>query len=336
MKLTINDPREYSSVYPESNILINQAQYDLENHADNNLFKALLSDTLKDGNDQLLSVAYNLAPTQQIADYLWQNLQEVLNPENRQLELFAYPVVLIVGSNNQVQLPNEINQARLQQLLQDKNILPYDDHGGYISGKLYDANGIGRIKPSQLYVWNKQLELAEWIGFSENLSYPTVVNVGEGVHLRFLVGARMPDSGLAPLESGDISAIGMELLKLLNSGLKTEDVTLFPLPFPACCLSQAVARGEFHRQEIDISLNLSNLVKKLRQNGQMPFMKISSQKNNLQLEVWCPETTEAEEILLWRIQRSDDFAMICEIIGSLLSDMQLQVEYYPEHDHDEH
>lgn len=335
MKLTINDPRQYSNVYPEGNILINQAQYDLDNHADNDLLKALLSDTLKDGNDQLLSVAYNLAPTRQIADYLWQSLQEVLNPEQCQLELFVYPLVLIVGSTTQVQLPAQIDQAQLQQLLQDKNILPRGD-GGYISGKLYDANGLSRIKPSRLSAWNKQLTLAEWIDFSENLSHPAVVNVGEGVHLRFLVGARIADSRLAPLENSNISAVGMDLLKLLNNDLKTEDVTLFPLPFPPCRLSQAVARGEFHRQEIDISLNLSNLVKKLRQNGQAPFMKISSQKNNLQLEVWCPEATEAEEILLWRIQRSDDFALICEIVGSLLSDMHLQVEYYPEHDHDEH
>ena len=335
MKLTINDPRQYSNVYPESNILINQAQYDLDNHADNGLLKALLGDTLKDGNDQLLSVAYNLAPTQQIADYLWHSLQEVLNPEDCQLELFAYPLVLIVGSTTQVQLPNQINQAQLQQLLQEKNILPPGE-GGYISGKLFDVNGLSRIKPSQLYAWNNQLTLAEWIAICENLSHPAVVNVGEGVHLRFLVGARVPTADLHPLDSKEIATMGMDLLKLLNNDLKTDGVTLFPLPFPACRLSQAVARGEFHRQEIDVSLNLSNLVKKLRQNGQAPFMKISSQKNNLQLEVWCPEATEAEEILLWRIQRSDDFAMICEIVGSLLVDMHLQVEYYPEHDHDEH
>lgn len=333
MKLTINDPRQYSSVYPDSNILINQAQYDLSHQSDGLLMQALVSDALKDGNDQLLSVAYNLAPTQEIANYLWDNLQQVLNPADRQLELLAYPVVLIVGSNEQVQLASEINQTQLQKLFEDNRI--FAAGAGYVSGKLYDSLGLSRIKPSQLVDWNQSLSLPQWQELVAAFSHSTVVNIGEGVHLRFLLLARTVTDRANAVDASDISAVGMELLKLLNNDLKNEAATLFPLPFPACELSQALARGEFHRQEIDITLNLSNLVKKLRQNGLNPFMKISSQKNNLQLEVWCQGESEAREILLWRLQRSDNFEQICEILGNLFVDMQLSVEYYPEHDHDD-
>lgn len=47
MPLNLKDPRQFSAVYPDSNILINQAQQDLAaSVTDNRLLVALISDLL--------------------------------------------------------------------------------------------------------------------------------------------------------------------------------------------------------------------------------------------------------------------------------------------------
>ena len=336
MSLNLKDPRQFSAVYPDSNILINQAQQDLAaSVTDNRLMVALISDLLKQSQDQILSVAYNLAPSQAIADYIWHSLQQALNePEQNELtKLFAFPVVLVVGSTEQVTLANAINQAQLEELLLRKQVL-VNSTPRFISGKLYDLEGIARLRPSNLFnlitdvttvdTWNEEL-----------ISAKPIINLGEGVHLRFLVGVSRFEKGQASgLIAANYSQLGLELLQLINTDLNQANATIFPIPFPPCALSEAAVIGEYYRNEISISLRLSNLVKKLRLDGKYPELKLSSQKNNLQIEVWLSNAGQPEEILIWSLQRADDFAKISQTLAALFADMQLMVNYYPEHDHE--
>ena len=336
MFLNLKDPRQFSAVYPDSNILINQAQQDLAaSVTDNRLLVALISDLLKQSQDQILSVAYNLAPSQAIADYIWHSLQQALNePEQNELtKLFAFPVVLVVGSTEQVTLANAINQVQLEELLLRKQVL-VNSTPRFISGKLYDLEGIARLRPSNLFnlitdvttvdTWNEEL-----------ISAKPIINLGEGVHLRFLVGVSRFEKGqTSGLIAANYSQLGLELLQLINTDLNQANATIFPIPFPPCALSEAAVIGEYYRNEISISLRLSNLVKKLRLDGKYPELKLSSQKNNLQIEVWLSNAEQPEEILIWSLQRADNFVKISQTLAALFADMQLMVNYYPEHDHD--
>ena len=336
MSLNLKDPRQFSAVYPDSNILINQALQDLAVPAsDNRLMVALISDLLKQSQDQILSVAYNLAPSQAIADYIWHSLQQALNePEQNELtKLFAFPVVLVVGSTEQVTLANAINQVQLEELLLRKQVL-VNSTPSFISGKLYDLEGIARLRPSNLFnfitdvttvdTWNEEL-----------ISAKPIINLGEGVHLRFLVGVSRFEKGQAAgLIAANYAQLGLELLQLISAYLSQANVTIFPIPFPPCALSEAAVIGEYYRNEINVSLRLSNLVKKLRLDGKYPELKLSSQKNNLQIEVWLSNAEQPEEILIWSLQRADDFAKISQTLAALFADMQLMVNYYPEHNHD--
>lgn len=336
MSLNLKDPRQFSAVYPDSNILINQALQDLAVPAsDNRLMVALISDLLKQSQDQILSVAYNLAPSQAIADYIWHSLQQALNePEQNELtKLFAFPVVLVVGSTEQVTLANAINQVQLEELLLRKQVL-VNSTPSFISGKLYDLEGIARLRPSNLFnfitdvttvdTWNEEL-----------ISAKPIINLGEGVHLRFLVGVSRFEKGQAAgLIAANYAQLGLELLQLISAYLSQANATIFPIPFPPCALSEAAVIGEYYRNEINVSLRLSNLVKKLRLDGKYPELKLSSQKNNLQIEVWLSNAEQPEEILIWSLQRADDFAKISQTLAALFADMQLMVNYYPEHNHD--
>lgn len=336
MSLNLKDPRQFSAVYPDSNILINQALQDLAvPAADNRLMVALISDLLKQSQDQILSVAYNLAPSQAIADYIWHSLQQALNePEQNQLtKLFAFPIVLVVGSTEQVTLANEINQVQLEELLCRKQVL-IKSTPSFISGRLYDLEGVARLRPSSLFSLITNIETIETWN-EELMSAKPIINLGEGVHLRFLVWVSRFEKGqTSGLIAANYSQLGLELLQLINTDLNQANATIFPIPFPPCALSEAAVIGEYYRNEISISLRLSNLVKKLRLDGKYPELKLSSQKNNLQIEVWLSNAEQPEEILIWSLQRADDFVKISQTLADLFADMQLMVNYYPEHDHE--
>lgn len=332
MTLNLRDPREYSDVYPDANILINQATHDLAANDNNSLMCALIEDLLKQKQDQLLSVAYNLAPTQAIADYIWSSLQQVINPLGRQdkyCQLFVLPVVVVVGSSTQVTLDNKIDQIALENLFFDKKIFN-NKQTNKISANLVDLETIVKIKPSQLLEYTNEVGRFEL----DSLQNKAILNIGEGVHLRFLLGMALHSNNQ---ESGYIAAnfnqLGLELLQLLTTTLKHDAATVFPLPFPPCALSEAAVVGEHHRKEISIALGLSNQVKKMRLAGNNePYIKLSSQKNNIQIEVWgSKDKTQAAEIMIWPLQRSDNFEQVCQILDDLFNDMQLMVSYYEDH-----
>lgn len=336
MSLMLKDPRKYSAVYPDANLLINQAIHDLSRNEDNSLICALIEDLLKQKQDQLLSVAYNLAPTQAIADYIWESLQEVLNSpkQDKFTKLFVLPIIIVVGSTKQISLTEQLNHAALENLLHSKKIFN-NPKSNKISAALVDLDEIVKIKPSELFAWVSQNELLDLNKFS----HKAIINIGEGVHLRFLVGMDIQSNDQ---ESGFIAAnfnqLGLELLQLLSSTLKNDAATVFPLPFPPCSLSEAAVVGEHHRQEISIALGLSNQVKKMRLDGNEPHIKLSSQKNNIQIEIWgSKDTSQAAEIMIWSLQRSDNFAQVCQILEDLFNDMRLMVSYYEDHhEHDAH
>ena len=330
MILAISDPRQFSNIYPESNSLIAQAQHDLADGSDPQLMQALIEDALKQGNDQLLSVAYNLAPSISIANYIWNNLQCVLN-SSPSVQLFAFPIVVVVGSKNQVCLPDEINATQLKELLISKDILVSAEHS-YISSKLYDLGTLSQFKPSQLYQLSQTK--VDFSQLDDALTVKPILNVDEGVHLRFIVGVAYSVDGNQQFLANNYNNLGLELLQFMTSSLAASDTTIFPLPFAPCNLSEATLVGEQHLKEINISFRLSNLVKKLRLVGKYPAVKLSSQKNNIQIELWLADKSEAEEVLIWQLQRADDFAQVTQILADLFSDMQLEVSYYAEHDHE--
>lgn len=336
MSLMLKDPRKYSEVYPDANLLINQAIHDLSKNENNDLICALIEDLLKQKQDQLLSVAYNLAPTQAIADYIWGSLQKVLNSpkQDKFTKLFVLPIIIVVGSTKQISLTEQINHEALENLLYSKKIFN-NPETNKISAALVGLDEIVKIKPSKLFAWMSQSEVFDLNQFS----HKAIINIGEGVHLRFLLGMELRSKDQ---NSGFIAAnfnqLGLELLQLLNSTLKNDAATIFPLPFPPCALSEAAVIGEHHRQEISIALGLSNQVKKMRLEGNEPHIKLSSQKNNIQIEIWgSKDTSQAAEIMIWSLQRSDNFAQICQILEDLFNDMRLKISYYEDyHEHDGH
>lgn len=328
MTLALHDPRKFSQIFPDSNILINQAMHDLTHNDSSTLMQALIEDILKQKQDQTLSVAYNLAPNLAISNYIWDNLQEVLN-HNNQTQFFVIPIVIVAGSKQQVSLNLDVPVAALKELFVSRQLINSTDEI-QIANKLYDLDALAKIKPSELYL-AAHTEFAVNNFHNVDSYIKPLLNIGEGVHLRFILAYANPLNVIF----ANFDKLSMDLMQFISNIIKIDNATLFPIPFPPCELSVATVQGEHYRKEIQLTVLLSNEIKKLRLNGKNPEIKLSSQKNNIQVEIWLSGASAAEETLIWNLQPADNFTQVCEILEVLFTDMQLTVSYYPEHHHED-
>lgn len=323
MSLLLKDPRKFSNIYPDSNMLISQAQSDLTLGNDNNLMVALIEDMLTRNQDEFLSVAYNLAPTKQIADYIWDALQIAVNRGS--IKLFAIPVVLVIGSSSKVDISTHIDDSKLQKLMLDKQVFTNLDDA-YISGRLFTLDNIVKLKPSFLARPIDQVQgLDSHPLFAETAS-GIIENLGESVYLRFLVGIA-DNTHNETYAHVNFSRVGLELMQLLSDELKVDGATVFPIPFPPCRLSEASYLGERYRKEIHISLRLSNQVRKIRQSGMEARIKLRIVDETIKVELWETTGVKPVEIINWNLERGDDFDLVCSILHGLFVDMQLVVSY---------
>lgn len=317
MTLLLADPRNFSQIYPDSNLLINQALHDKAQNDTPELMQALLGDLLKQGNDQLLSVAYNLTPDQWSANYIWNNLQDVINnPQEVKNNYWLIPVILVAGSNQAIEIKSQLNPDKILALLQEHKVI--DTLDGYKIGEnLYNAEQVFKLKPSQIYSLQRQDVInSDYLGQITQIS-----NQGENVYLTFISCSTNKNLRIANFE-----AVGMSLMKYISEELATDGLTLFPIPFPPCRLSNAALIGEYYRKEIAITLALGNQVKKLRLNGAQPFIRLSTQENNIHIEL-MQNDNDVTLTLFWSLQPADDFVKTTQTLENLFIDMQLNITY---------
>ena len=313
----LSDPRQFSTEYPQSNILINQACYELAAAENNSLLVALLEDCLKQQQDSLISVAYNLAPSAAVSAWLWGALGAALNSAPRQL--FVIPVVITVGSSAAVTLPTQVDQQRLQQLLLDKQVFSAATDA-IISGTLYDLDGLAKTKLAEIYQLQQSAAKLEDFDFSR-WSSAAIHSNGEQVHLRFLCGI----GNRGAVVKANFAKLGLELFQLLSHALETPAATIFPLPFAVVNFNEAGHSGAQAWNEIAISLRLSAVVKKLRLERSQPQLRLAASNSQIQIMVYAGASCVTT--LVWQLERADDFAHICQILADLFAEMQLEVSY---------
>lgn len=322
MSLLIKDPRQFSEIYPDSNMLINQSLHDIKNNDSDALICALIEEMLKQQQDQTLSVGFSLAPNLAIANYIWDSLQKTINnPVSQKTYLFALPVVFVVGSKSQVELNNSVNISAIKAVF-DKHQVFSNDY--VLCEKLFSLDALAKIKPSKLYQLahqdysNSELCLA-------NVSLPILAK-GEEVYLRYILGATLFNGDL-PITNLHFNKCGMELMQIITDSVKRDDATTFPITFHPCQLSEATVIGEQYRQEIAITFKLSNEIKKQRLAGKIPFVKLYTKDTSIHIELFIKESQQLLANLEWRLHLVDSFEKVCQILEMLFEDMQLEVTY---------
>jgi hypothetical protein len=321
----IPDPRQYTEDYPKTNIIIDTA-LQIQNGG---LILAQLDDViannLRNENDALINVALNLSPSNQIARLIWDGLNRVINsvPDNDiKANIFAIPLILVAGSKNKARLKSQIDTDKLNLFFSQNGIFK-SGSDCFISGKLIDPNKLGSIRQSQLYYWVRNLAQSRlWLPIQMEGS--SIDTLNEGVFLRFLIGVSIDKNDFSGLDVSACSNQLMGLMQLINEELKTDGVTLFPIPFAPVPLSSAFATGVEYRTEIAISVAISNIVRKMREQQLTPHALISSEGEALKIVVKTREESDLSETSLWSLSRFASYAATLQQLCNLLHDMGIE------------
>ncbi len=327
-KNNITDPRVYSTVYPDTNMVLNLAKQVVENKLDFVELVQCIGKQLADENDALINVALNLAPSCEISQMIWQGLNVAIHQPSEidsYANIFAIPLVLVAGSNNKTQVPGVINVDKLNQLFIENGVF-IDAQNGFVAGKLIDPTTMASINPSQMFYWVRNLQQAKlWLPLVVSGSPIDVLN--EGVFLRFLCGVTIDSARQSNFSNGAYGTNSIKLMQLIGEELKTDGITLFPIPFSPVCLNEAFSVGDSYRKEVAFQVSLSNIIRKLREQSLTPIATISHHEEALKLFITSTEPSVHQETSVWHLQRFDDFTKIHTTITDILIDMQVEYQY---------
>jgi hypothetical protein len=280
------DPRRYPEA-PVSNRLIQMALSVQE--ADGDLRREECRAALRDAVISLLereevlviSVALNMAPSADCHRVLWQALRAAVEQApGRHAVLFAIPLVLVAGSRQRAALPERIADVDgLNALLRTHGVFGIGAEA-FVSGKLVSPDSVIGLSPVQLFRLTRQLADAAR-GIPVELPPATVTVKEEGVFLRYLTGVAIQEGECAPVQfDGKVGAWGVPLMKFIGEQLKTDGVTLFPIPRAPEPLMQALVVGQHARFEIALQVFVSSALRKLRAEGKTPLVRVASHENN--------------------------------------------------------
>lgn len=321
----IKDPRCYTEEYPKSNILIKLALDVLKSERDFNDLKEQIAKLLGNNNDALVNVALNLSPSFAVSNMIWRALNAAINDiPNLCAHIFAIPLVLVAGSTTSARLVANVADGVLNDYFwQNKIFNPGADC--FISGKLIDPRALAKIKPSQLYHWQRELQQAKlWLPMEIEGTPIQVLN--EGVFLRFLIGITITQGDLGVNQEAYRSS-SMGLMKLINQALQHETVTLFVIPFHPVSLSEAYLVGDNKRTEIAITVAISNVVRKLREKKLRAVAILQSDGAALKISICSANDSSIQETSLWHLTKFENYQEHITTITNLLHDMQLEYSY---------
>ena len=323
----ISDPRQYTHAYPKTNIVIDQALQVISNKLPSSELDVSIAGNLRRENDALINVALNLSPSNEVCREVWESLNRAINSEATDsfANIFAIPVVLVAGSKVKAKLKSHIDVNALN-LFCTENGLFNPEFDCFISGKLIEPSKIAAIKPSQIYYWVRNLQKAKlWLPIEMEGSSIEVLN--EGVFLRFLVGVTIDNSVASGLNVSACNGKLMQLMQLINAELQTDGVTLFPMPFAPVSLLKAFSVGTEYRTEIAISVAVSNIVKKIREQRLTPVATISTDGEALKIVVKSREPSELIETSICTMSRFANFGQILQTLTNLLHDIGIEWDY---------
>ncbi|GGY04235.1 hypothetical protein [Paludibacterium paludis] len=327
MQSRLPDPRQYPAG-DLGNMLIHYTHSILTAASDDDAdmwrasLRGAIGDLLERDDALLLSVALAMVPSRRHYAELWRALREAVEqPQGRRALVFAMPIVLVAGSRQEATLPERIGDVDgLNALLAAQGVFaPGADV--FLSGRLLHPDTVVGISPTRLYRMAGQLADAAR-GLPVELAASAVTCKGEGVFLRYLAGVAMwPEGEPCPVDvSGKVGAWGVPLMNFIGDALKTDGVTLFPIPRAPMPLMQAMVDGQFARLDVALQVFASSLIRKLRDESLEPVAAVSAHEGGeLRFTIRAAGGEVPSEGFVWPLSPLDNVALIearfCELMA---------------------
>ncbi|QKJ67864.1 hypothetical protein HQN60_14670 [Deefgea piscis] len=330
--MNLPDPRLYPRVNPQ-NPIIRQlmsllTERDAAQVAQKRLgLQQLMAELLMAKDHYALNGALTQAPSQDAWMTLWHALrQEVESPSQHAQQsatLFAIPVVLVAGCKGEATLPSEIDGDAALAILREHGVIAADADA-WLSGALLGPDILAAISPAQLAEWRATLSSAS--DFPIDSAGSAIKFKDEAVALRYLIGVAIERTGkpAAITLGGQVGSWGMPLANLIGETLKTDGVTLFPIPRTPLPWLSAQDVGRVTQLETRLQVMTSNALRSIRSKGRTPVVTVAAHENNeIRITFASKEDVERWEGYVWPLLPSDHVELIAQYIQELMLECRM-------------
>lgn len=310
------DPRRYARVNAQnpiirllmslltesSSVVVSQKREELT---------ALLAQYLASQDHAGLNAAMTQVPSLEAYLELWTLLRKVVETapaDAAQYAIpFAIPLILVAGFKGTTELAGQLSDIDAVLALLKQHDVIHKEADVWLSAKLVHGETLAGVNPSQLCQWRDQLQYASG-GLPLELSTAAMPLKDEAVFLRFLVGVAIQKKDEAPAIrlDGNLGAWGMQLANLIGEQLKTNGVTLFPIPRTPMPWLTAGEAGRETQLETRLQLMASNALRSIRSKGRTPVICIASHENaEIRITFSTLEDAERWEGFVWPLAPGD-------------------------------
>ena len=286
---------------------------------------AMLRRLLENADDAQIAAALRAAPSQAAYLALWNSVCDAANhadarPGNAEVvaRIFALPLVIVTGSRRPASVPGVVPDiAAITALFEQHGALGPTRNFG-LGNALCSLETIDSIRPGEIYAWTRDA------GATRRELPPSAIEImeaGEQVHLRFLVGA-----GIAPAAepsfvetASNIGVWGMPLTRALAAQLAQPDVEVLPLARPPLDVLRAAYAGRHAQLDAAFSLFASNAVRRQRSATGDPVAVISAHDDgDVRISLASQFDDALSDGFRWPLHPLDDIAQVTASMAGLL------------------
>ncbi|KAF0814245.1 hypothetical protein IGB42_01144 [Andreprevotia sp. IGB-42] len=327
------DPRLYPRVNAQNPVIRALMSYLTESDGHQAAQKrlqlaSLLGDLIGSNDNAGLNAALTQAPSQDAYKVLWELLRETVeNPAGgctRWAIPFAIPVVLVAGSKGNVTLPGEIDAAVALDALKAGGVIAADADV-WLSDQLLGPDQLAAVSATQLTRWRDELDSAA-AGLPRQFELAPLAFKDEAVFQRYLVGVAIQQRGAeAAIKLNTQPAQWtLTLAQKLGDALKTNGVTLFPIPRTPLAWLAATEAGRVTQLETRLQVATSNALRSIRSNGQSPVATIASHEGGeIRITYSIREDKERWEGFVWPLAPLDSAERIRHFAEELFQECRL-------------
>ncbi|QLG87824.1 hypothetical protein HQ393_05875 [Chitinibacter bivalviorum] len=328
--MTLPDPRLYPRVNPQNPVIRQLMSLMTERDAAQVAVKRqglrqLIAELLGARDHYGLNGAITQVPSQEAWFELWQCIRDEVEQSTsaKYAVPFAIPLVLVAGFKGETSLPSEIDGAAALSILREHGVVAADADV-FLSGALLAPDLVAAINPAQIAEWRETISEAS--RFPIDSAGSAIAIKDEVVALRYLVGVAIQQQNAAPAIKlgGQVGAWGMPLAQLISDTLKTNGVTLFPIPRPPMSWLAAQDAGRVTQLETRLQVMTSNALRSIRTKGRTPVVTVAAHENaEIRITFSTTEDPERWEGYVWPLAANDQVAYIEQYVAELMRECRV-------------
>ena len=305
-KVDLVDKRVYAIDYPKTNIVINTVSDYLNKKNTKFDVLTILENLLKQCRDDTINIAINLSPSFEISNIIWDILSTIISYKNN---ILLIPIITVLGAQEDLKFKLNFDNDQMKHLLNDNNI--FSSNIDVIGNLCHNLNS---LKFSELYHLDDNL-------VTQNFEEYSLIKKGQDIKLNYII---IKIDNLQDNINYDLNKyikIKTKIATLLN-GVQNKNLVTYTIPFEPISVLNAFKMGAVYYNDVRLHVEISDVVKKIRQNGSEPFITVENDEDLIKLSI---NSNVISTTIDWKLSLIDDFSLILDKINDLLID--LQVEY---------